>query len=145
MWSLIHTQPKRSAFETRSARPTFWVHNDEARPYGVPLAHLIASCSSVNGWTVITGPKISRWIISSSWRRPPTTVGSRKKPGRSGCLHRRLHVGVVEDDDGRLAAELEVDLLERVRAGAGDPLARLHRPGERHHAALRGRHPLAVD
>ena len=86
MWSLIHTQPKRSALLTRSARPMSRVQTLDASPYGVPLAHAIASASSVNGWTVITGPKISRWIISSSWRRPPTTVGSRKKPGRSGSL-----------------------------------------------------------
>ena len=52
----------------------------------MPLAQAIASASSVNGCTVMTGPKISRWIISSSWRRPATTVGSRKKPGRSGSL-----------------------------------------------------------
>jgi hypothetical protein len=84
MWSLSHTQPKRSALETRSARPTSRVHTEEARPYGVPLAHAIASASSVNGCTVMTGPKISRWIISSSCASPATTVGSRKKPGRSG-------------------------------------------------------------
>ena len=84
MWSLIHTQPKRRALETRSARPTSRVQTDEASPYGVPLAHAIASSSSEKGWTVITGPKISRWIISSSCCRPATTVGSRKKPGRSG-------------------------------------------------------------
>jgi hypothetical protein len=52
----------------------------------VPLAHLIACSSSENGWTVMTGPKISRWIISSSCCRPLITVGSRKKPGRSGSL-----------------------------------------------------------
>ena len=43
MWSLIHTQPKRSAFDTRSARPTSRVQTEEASPYGVPLAHAIAS------------------------------------------------------------------------------------------------------
>ena len=48
MWSLIHTQPKRSAFATRSARPTSRVQTEEARPYGVPLAHSIASSSSEN-------------------------------------------------------------------------------------------------
>jgi hypothetical protein len=77
LWSLIHTQPKRSAFDTRSARPTSRVHTDDARPYGVSLAQRIASSSSENGWTVMTGPKISRRIISSSWRRFATTVGSR--------------------------------------------------------------------
>ena len=77
MWSLIQTHPNRKARETRRARPTSRVQTDEARPYGVPFAHAIASASSLNGCTVITGPKISRWIISSSWRRPETTVGSR--------------------------------------------------------------------
>ena len=38
MWSLIHTQPNRSALETRSARPTSRVQTDDARPYVVPLA-----------------------------------------------------------------------------------------------------------
>ena len=50
----------------------------------MPLAHLMASASSLNGCTVMTGPKISRWIISSVCLSPLTTVGCRKKPGRSG-------------------------------------------------------------
>src|SRR5688572_9505227 len=37
-------------------------------------------------WTVMTGPKISFWTISSSWRRPSITVGSTKKPGESGAV-----------------------------------------------------------
>ena len=36
----------------------------------------VASSSSLNCCTVMTGPKISFWIISSSWCRPATTVGS---------------------------------------------------------------------
>ena len=59
MWSLIQTQPKRSALAMRSARPTSRVQTDEASPYLVPLAHAIASASSVKRWTVMTGPKIS--------------------------------------------------------------------------------------
>ena len=43
MWSLIHTQPNRSASETRIARPTSRVQTDDASPYGVPLAQAIAS------------------------------------------------------------------------------------------------------
>ena len=47
------------------------------------------------------------------------------------ALHRGLDVGVVEDDDGRLAAELEVDALH-VRRGAGRHLrAGAHRAGDR--------------
>ena len=52
----------------------------------MPLAHSSALASSSKRWTVMTGPKISFWIISSSWRRPSITVGSTKKPGESGCL-----------------------------------------------------------
>ena len=216
MWSLIHTQPKRSALATRIARPTSRVQTDEARPYGVPLAHAIASASSENCWTVITGPKISRWIISSSWlqagddgrleeeagpvglvaagddldvaglaleealdalalaggvERPERRVGRARvahhqalgllgQPGddvvvdlgagehaRRGRavlagvvvagagdrLERGLEVDVVEHDHRRLAAELEVDALERVGGGAGDPLAGLDRAGQRDH------------
>ena len=58
------------------ARPWSLVHTEEARPYSTPLAQRTASASSVNFCTVITGPKISFWISSSSWRRPETTVGS---------------------------------------------------------------------
>ena len=47
MWSLIQTQPKRSALATRMARPTSWVQTELASPYGVPLAHSIASASSL--------------------------------------------------------------------------------------------------
>ena len=43
----------------------------------------------------------------------------------------RGRVGVVEDDHGRLAAELEVDALEGVRGGAGDLLAGRDVAGER--------------
>ena len=180
----------------------------------MPLPHAIAWSSSVNCWTVMTGPKISRWIISSSCWRSATTVGSRKKPGRSGSLppvtifafdgarsrkpstrsrwrrgvqraevrvggaqvahhvalgllgeavddvvvdlaggeharrrgavlagvvvagagdrlEHRVEVDVVEDDDRRLAAELEVHALERLRGVLGDPLAGVDRAGER--------------
>ena len=48
-------------------------------------------------------------------------------------LDRTLEVGVVEDDDRRLAAELEVEALDRVRGVAGDALARLGIAGDRHH------------
>ncbi len=62
----------------RIARPWFWVKTELARPYGVPLAQRTASSSSVNRCTVMTGPKISSCTISSSWRRPDTTVGLKK-------------------------------------------------------------------
>ena len=65
------------------ARPKSLVHTDDARPYSTPLAQRSASSSSVNRWTVMTGPKISFWIASSSWRSPSTTVGSTKKPSPS--------------------------------------------------------------
>jgi hypothetical protein len=51
------------------ARPKSLVHTLEARPYSTPLAQRSASSSSLNCCTVMTGPKISFWIISSSWRR----------------------------------------------------------------------------
>jgi hypothetical protein len=78
MWQLIHTQPKLSRRDIRIARPWSCVQTLDARPYWTPLAHLAASSSSLNVCTVMTGPKISFWIISSSWRRPSTTVGSQK-------------------------------------------------------------------
>ena len=62
----------------RIARPWSRVQTDEASPYSTPLAHPSASDSSLNSCTVITGPKISDWIISSSWRRPATTVGAKQ-------------------------------------------------------------------
>ena len=43
----------------------------------------------------MTGPKISRWIISSSCWRSATTVGSRKKPGRSGSVAAGDDLGVA--------------------------------------------------
>ena len=50
--------------------------------------------------------------------------------GDGDALDRRLDVGVVEDDDRRLAAELEVHPLE-LRRGAGRDLgAGAHRPGD---------------
>ena len=76
MCVLIQTQPKSSRRATRIARPWFAVQTDDARPYCTPLAHFTASSSSLNGCTVMTGPKISFWIRSSSWRRSEITVGS---------------------------------------------------------------------
>ena len=60
----------------RIARPWSSVHTLEASANGTPLAHATASSSSLNVCTEMTGPKISFWIISSSWRRPSTIVGS---------------------------------------------------------------------
>ena len=60
----------------RIARPWSFVQTELARPYSTPLAQRIASSSSVKRWTVMTGPKISYWLSSSSWVSPDTTVGS---------------------------------------------------------------------
>ena len=76
MWVLIHTAPKSRRLAIRIARPWSLVHTLEASPYLTPLAQRTASSSSVNRCTVMTGPKISSWIISSSWRSPATTVGA---------------------------------------------------------------------
>ena len=77
------------------------------------------------------------------------TPGPHEHPGGGGAVlagvevaglgdggGRRLDVGVVEDDDRRLAAELEVDPLEVGRGRAGDLAAGPHRAGDRDH--LRG-------
>ena len=193
----------------------------------MPLAHSIACASSLKRWTVMTGPKTSRWASSSSGRRllddrrleeearrvrlrPPVTsrawsgmrsmkpatfarwraelsgpsvvsgsavspsvqaagllgqrlddvvvhaVGDEHARRRRAVLagvvvagagdpgRHRLEVGVVEHHDRRLAAELEVDALERVGGGARDPLAGLDRAGQRDHVDVRVRdQPLA--
>ena len=57
--------------------------------------------------------------------------------GAGDRLHRRLHVDVVEDDDRRLAAELQVDPLERVGGRLGDPLAGRRRAGQADHRRRR--------
>ena len=48
-------------------------------------------------------------------------------------LGRVLDVGVVEDDDRRLAAEFEVRALEVLRRGLGHLVAGAGRAGDRHH------------
>ena len=166
----------------------------------------------------MTGPNTSRWLSSSSWRRPLTTVGAKKYPrsptrcppvstsgvighalehpadvreligvvertvehvvrrrsdlgvagllgergrellgdagghehpggrgavlpgvevaGHGDVLGRVGEIRVVEDDDGSLAAELEMDALE-VLGGAGRDLKPgAHRAGDRHHARV---------
>jgi hypothetical protein len=60
----------------RSARLWLLVHTLDASPYLVPFAQRSASSSSVNGWTVITGPKISVLDISSPCWMPSITVGA---------------------------------------------------------------------
>jgi hypothetical protein len=64
---LGHQRDESSAPDIRNARPWSVVNTLEARPYGTPFASRNASASSLNGCTVITGPKTSSWIISSSW------------------------------------------------------------------------------
>ena len=67
-----------------------------------------------------------------------------RRAGLAGVEERLLHavadglgealaVEVVEQHVGRLAAELEGDLLHRLGAELGDALAGPRRPGERHH------------
>ncbi len=68
--------PKSSRRDTRRAVPWSVVKTLDARPYSTPLARRSASASSEKVCTVMTGPKISCWTISSSWRRPDTTVGA---------------------------------------------------------------------
>ena len=62
----------------RMARPWSRVQTLDASPYSTPLAQRRASASSLNCCTVMTGPKTSSWIISSSWRSPATTVGAKQ-------------------------------------------------------------------
>ena len=45
----------------------------------------------------------------------------------------RLYIGIVEDDDGRLAAELEMRLLQPVGRRLRDLTACAYRPGDRDH------------
>ena len=52
------------------------VQTEDASPYCTPFAAFSASASSANRWTVMTGPKISFWLISSSCLTPETTVAS---------------------------------------------------------------------
>ena len=61
----------------RMARPWSRVHTS-SQPVLHPVGPHEASASSPNSWTVITGPKTSCWTISSSWRRPSTTVGAKQ-------------------------------------------------------------------
>ena len=120
MW-LTHTMPASSDLTTRNALKMSRVHTAAARPYGVALAIRIASASSLNGMTLITGPKISSCAI----------------------LARVVHV--VED--GRLDVPALVELLGRAAADrhlglapadlevAGDPVALL-RAHQRAHLGL---------
>ena len=57
----------------------------------------------------------------------------------------RVEVGVVEDEEGRIAAELERDLLQLSRALAHQELADLGRPGEPELAHVRVRGHLPAD
>ena len=55
-------------------------------------------------------------------------------------LHRGVEVGIVEDDEGRFAAQLQVSALEARGGGFRHPHAHLRRAGERHHAHQRMTH-----
>ena len=62
MW-LTQTIPASSALTTRNALKMSRVQTAAASPYGVALAIRMASASSLNGMTLITGPKISSCAI----------------------------------------------------------------------------------
>jgi hypothetical protein len=80
MCVLIQTQPKSSALLIRIARPKSLVHTAgrEAVAHAVGPGQRLAS--SLKRWTVMTGPKISFWLASSSCSSPSITVGSTKNP-----------------------------------------------------------------
>lgn len=59
------------------------------------------------------------------------------EPGQLHARHHGVEVGIVEDDDRRLAPELQMDTLQRPARGFGDGLAGGHRPGERDHVHAR--------
>ena len=81
-----HARRSRAAWPSRIARPWSVVHTLDARPYSTPLAQRTASSSSVKRCTVMTGPKISSWTISSSWLQAGhdgrrEEVAARRRPG----------------------------------------------------------------
>ena len=63
--------------------------------------------------------------------------------GDGDGLHGRLQIRVVEDDDGRLATELEVDPLEIMRGALGDLHPGTDRAGDRDHGRRLVRHDRA--
>ena len=56
--------------------------------------------------------------------------------GEAQCLGREVHVRVVEHDDRRLAAELQVEPLDGLGGDPGDPLAGHGVAGDRDHPDL---------
>ncbi len=56
--------------------------------------------------------------------------------GEAQRLRGEVHVGVIEDDDRRLAAELQVEALDRLRRDPGDALAGHRVAGDGDHAHL---------
>src|SRR3546814_7591079 len=50
--------------------------------------------------------------------------------GGKRAFHRRVHIGVVEDDEGRISAKLHRRLLDRRRALAKQQPPHFGRPGE---------------
>ena len=73
-------------------------------------------------------------------RRRAVLAGVEVAGGRD-ALDGGVDVGVVEHDDRRLAAELEVDPLEVGGRRAGDLHAGAHRAGDRHHVGDRRGRP----
>ena len=76
MCVFTQTQPKSSRAAIRDAVLMLLVHTDDASAYSLSLENCSASSSSVNFWTVSTGPKISVRISSSVCSRSATMVGS---------------------------------------------------------------------
>ncbi|CAH0283928.1 hypothetical protein SRABI128_03719 [Microbacterium sp. Bi128] len=77
---LIQTAPKSRSRLRRMAVPWFVVQTLEARAYSTSLASSTASSSVLNFCTVMTGPNVSFWTMSSLCLAPVTMVGSKKKP-----------------------------------------------------------------
>src|SRR5579863_10107705 len=80
---LMERTPVSSARATRRARAPLVVQIDPDNPYGVSLAMLIASASSVNGMIAATGPKTSSRAMRSSLVASISVHGY-QNPGPSG-------------------------------------------------------------
>src|ERR671913_211547 len=114
MWSLTHTVPNVSAFDMRSARPTSVVQTLAGRHERADLGRLVgrvADGESRDG----RAEAADQVVEHPGPGDDPAGCGAVLTGVVVGVLgqrgHDRLEVGVVEHDDRRLPAQLEVDAL----------------------------------
>src|SRR6266446_1120112 len=138
--ALMYVIPVCRSRMARNALLTSRVKMEDESPYRMPFATRIASSKSRTLISAVVGPLLKR-VVDRLVRDHAGSRGAALARGAEcrpdDAFDREVEVGVVEDDDRVLPAELEVDVLQPVGGCLRDGDAGLARTGERDDGYIR--------